>query len=147
MCVHYILCQESRELNPLQEPGEQVETVPSYTDADLLSIYADLLAAPLRHQPQEDFMLIPEEQQLADETALHGIVGSLYVLETSSDIATGPQAQYRAALEKVEEMVRALEGVRGASGELVTVSILPEEEWLSLVHICPRECSIGRASP
>ena len=84
-------------------------------------------------------MLSPEEQQLADETSLHGIVGSLYALETSSDIAAEPQAQYQAALEKVEEIVKALEGARGASGELVAVSILSEEEWLSLVRICLRE--------
>ena len=75
------MCQESRELNPLQEPGEQVETVPSYTDADLLSIYADLLAAPPQHQPQEDVILSPEELQLADETTLHGIIGLSCVLE------------------------------------------------------------------
>ena len=84
-------------------------------------IYCDLLAAPRKLQLQEDAMLSPEERQLVDETALHGIVGSLYTLENPLCIVSDPKAQYRTAPEKIEGLVTATESTREESGEPVTV--------------------------
>ena len=56
------------------------------------------------------------------------------------------RSQYTAAISKLREMVEALEPLREPSGALpVDVSLLSEEQWVSLIRVCAGEQDVQAA--
>ena len=133
-------------LSILQIPEESAQLEPAYSDEELISIYADLLAAPPQAQQQEHAVVDLEAQKRADEAIVRRTVHSLYALEDPSAIAMDMKSQYTAAISKLREMVDALEPLREPSGALpVDVSLLSEEQWVSLVRVCAGEQDVQAA--
>ncbi|KAI1787345.1 hypothetical protein LXA43DRAFT_714629 [Ganoderma leucocontextum] len=124
---------------PVAETEIQEESPLMYADADLISMYEDLLAVPSRTQQQEDAVVDSEEQEVANEAVVRGAVQLLYALEGSNDIATDVKSQYTAAISKLREIVEALELARDDSGLPAQVSVLRPEEWVSLIRVCAEE--------
>ncbi|TBU57213.1 hypothetical protein BD310DRAFT_822029 [Dichomitus squalens] len=119
---------------PVTEAPEAAEMAPTYSDEELVSMYEDLLAVPLQTQGQ---VVDLEAQKRADEAIVRRTVHSLYALEDPSAIAIDLKSQYKAAISKLIEMVEALEPLRDPSGALpVEVSLLSDEQWVSLVRVC-----------
>ncbi|KAI0369283.1 hypothetical protein BV20DRAFT_968143 [Pilatotrama ljubarskyi] len=110
------------ELKETPEVEEAEIKEPTYTESELLSIVAD-----------------PETRRQADDTALRGMVKSLYELEESASISSDIRSQYTAAIAKLREIVGALESVHRPDTPPLDLPLLPKEEWLSLVRVCVRE--------
>ena len=103
-------------------------------------MYEDLLSIPTRTRPQDNAPVDPEAQRLADKATLHHALEALYAHEDPSAVPHEAKAQYTAAIAKLREIVEALDTVRGNSGALpIEVSLLAEDEWMSLVRVCVEE--------
>ena len=118
----------------------QNSTVPTYSEADLISMYEDLLATPATAQEQEHTLQVTESPQELDYANVRGVIEALYAHEDPVVIPPDARSQYMAAITKLREIVEALESTRTESNALpIHVSLLSEEEWLSLVRLCVEE--------
>ncbi|OBZ74606.1 hypothetical protein A0H81_05466 [Grifola frondosa] len=132
--------KELKELAAIEEP---ISDVPAYTEAELLSVYEDLLAIPASERDGPDTV-----QGREDTLVLQRIVNQLFELDDPSSVPSGIRNQYNVALSRLREIVQALQVTqtpilpdRTSSGKptSVAVEIMKVEEWSSLVRICVQE--------
>ncbi|KAI0632976.1 hypothetical protein C8Q77DRAFT_860489 [Trametes polyzona] len=112
---------------------------PAFSETELVSMYEELLAVQPRPETWDSAIVDPEAQQRADEAALMGIVRALYELEGPETIPSDTRAQYRSAINKLREIVGAVESVGSPQEILHDVPVLSPQEWISLVRTCVRE--------
>ncbi|RPD77124.1 hypothetical protein L226DRAFT_360122 [Lentinus tigrinus ALCF2SS1-7] len=118
----------------------QDSSIPAYSEAELISMYEDLLAIPAAAQEQERTAQVSDTEQQNVQATVRVAIEALYAHEDPSTIPSDAQSQYTAAITKLREIVEALESTRTQSdAPLVEVSILSTEEWLSLVQMCVDE--------
>ncbi|KAI8990403.1 hypothetical protein BD414DRAFT_483529 [Trametes punicea] len=123
---------------PSAEDGVFKESI--YSDSELTSMYEELLATPSMTQTQNTTLADPEARQQEDAVTLRGVVQDLYELEDSTIIPTDTRSQYCAAIAKLSEIVGVLNSARSsATGPPLSISILSEQQWLSLIRSCVRE--------
>ncbi|KAI0772403.1 hypothetical protein BD413DRAFT_474382 [Trametes elegans] len=127
---------ELKEASVIEVPET---TEPLYSESELVSMYEDLLAIPSHTQTQDPVAADPGSQRKADEATLGRVVQALYELDDPTVIPTDSSSQYQAAITKLNDIVGALESAQSSNDSPLDLSILPTEEWLSLVRVCVHE--------
>lgn len=114
--------------------------LPAYSEAELISMYEDLLAIPATTQEQDHAVQASDAQQENDKITVRGAIEALYAHEDPAAVPSDARSQYTAAIAKLREIVEVLESTRMESNTPpVQVSVLSTEEWVSLVRLCVEE--------
>ncbi|RDX44062.1 hypothetical protein OH76DRAFT_1446274 [Lentinus brumalis] len=124
---------------PVAETSQN-PSIPSYSEAELISMYEDLLAIPAASQQQDHAVQVPDTQQEQDHAIVRGVLEALYAHEDPAAIPSDAQSQYTAAIAKLREIIDVLEPTRAEpEAPSVDLSVLSTEEWISLVRISAKE--------
>ncbi|CDO70444.1 hypothetical protein BN946_scf184999.g85 [Trametes cinnabarina] len=128
------------ELKEVNAPEGEELLEPIYSEAELLSVYEDLLAQPPRAQAQDTAISNPELLERQDARTLDAIVHDLYQHEDSASISSDARSQYNAAITKLREIASVLEAARPSSSRSPPppVSVLSGEQWSALTRVCVR---------
>ncbi|OSD03651.1 hypothetical protein PYCCODRAFT_1387874 [Trametes coccinea BRFM310] len=129
------------ELKEVNAPEGEELLEPLYSESELISVYEDLLATPARAQTQDIAVNDPEALAKQDAETLHTLVHDLYQHEDPAIVPSDARSQYTAVLTKLNEIVTALEAASPSSSRSppAMVSVLTDEQWVSLTRVCVRE--------
>ncbi|KAI0717675.1 hypothetical protein C8T65DRAFT_766373 [Cerioporus squamosus] len=131
---------EKRIAELKEAPVVEPSNIPAYSEAELISMYEDLLTIPAVTQQEDRVISDTQTQKVEDRAIVRGVIDALYAHEDPAAVPSDARSQYTAAIAKLREIIEVLETTRAEPGALpADLSVLSSDEWVSLVRLCVEE--------